>query len=255
MKRFVGGVFGGAAIACIAWLAACGSDTTATPPADGGISDATAKDHAAPPAADTGASAATCPGAVDTSMIPTWKAPKSGVGGSCSASDITAFDAAANKTGATFTDLFNSITASPACQACIFSTEMDANWQPIVWSPDQASGTAFVNFGACYAAAPGGTAACGKGVQDDEFCILAACPTATCTDQTGCVNAAEMDQCKTQNAEVTTGCGSALTKLNTACGKFLDGLKTVCAGAAGDGGTDGGDDGSADAGDDAADGM
>jgi hypothetical protein len=251
MKRLLVGLCGAAAIVSVAWLAACGNDSTSTTPQDGGILEASAKDHTAPTAADTGASSMSCPNAVDAKMLPTWKAPNSALAGGCSASDIAAFSTAANKTGATFTDLYTSVMGSPSCVACIFSTEMDANWQPIVWSPDQMSGTAFVNFGACYAEAPGGSAACGQGVQDDEFCVEAACPMMTCTDQTGCVQAAEMDQCKTQNAEVTSGCGASLTKLNTSCGKFLDGLKTFCAGN-GDGGTsEAGTDGGLDASDDA----
>ena len=174
-----------------------------------------------------------CPAAVDTTMIPAWKAPKTGTTGACSSADIAALNAKAADTTATFTDLYMSIPA--ACQACVFSAEMDATWQPIVWSPDMASGTAFVNFGACYDVAPSGSAACGKGVQDDEFCLEAACPD-TCTDQTGCLNSADSGVCKTQGDEVTTGCGSAVTSLNAKCSKFIDGITIVCGSGSVDGG-------------------
>jgi hypothetical protein len=194
------------------------------------------------PGTEAGTSSGACPAPVDTTMIPAWKAPKTGSAGSCSDTEIAAINTKAMDANATFTDLYNAIT-SAGCKSCVFSSEMDANWQPIVWSPDMASGTAFVNFGACYDVAPSGSAACGKGVQDDEFCLTAACPT-TCTDQMGCVSAADTGACKAQGDEVTSGCGSALTQLNAKCSKFISGLTVVCGAGAGDGGTtDAADDG------------
>ena len=229
-----------AAMASSGALAACSGSSSGGPDngSDSGPNtsrDASA-DHNVSPLTD-GSSPTTCPAAVDTTMIPAWKAPKTGTTGACSATDLANINAKAADTSATFSDLFNAIT-NPTCQACVFSTETDATWQTIVWSPDMASGTAFVNFGACYDLAPSGSAACGKGVQDDEFCLEAACPT-TCTDQQGCITAAATGVCKAQGDEVTSGCGSAVTSLNAKCSKFADGLAIVCgSGAAADAGGD-----------------
>jgi hypothetical protein len=133
-------------------------------------------------------------------------------------------------TTATFTDIYNSV--SPSCQTCVFSSLNDPTWQVIVWDPNMSSGSAFVNFGACYGVAPGGSAACGKGVQDDEFCLETACPPASCSDQMGCDQAAVAagGTCAQYNQEVSTGCGSNLTALNNVCNTFIDGVTVVCGG-------------------------
>jgi hypothetical protein len=167
-------------------------------------------------------------------MIPEWKAPVAAPG-SCSAADMTAITTKLNDSTATFTDAYNAVSST--CQKCLFSDETSANWQPLVWDPDMATGggNAFINFGACYAVAPQGSAACGKGISDDEFCVNAVCPQ-QCGQTQACVNSAQMGGCMTQNQEVTTGCGSAMTALDATCGKLLDAIDVVC----GSGGSDGG---------------
>ena len=134
-----------------------------------------------------------CPEAVDPTQFPAFKSPNFDLVRVCSSADIAALNKEASDTTATFTDLFNSVP--PACQACVFSSQNDATWQIIVWQPDMASGTAFVNFGACYAVAPGGSVACGKGISDDEFCLTDACPD-ECTDHQGCETSAVTNSSK-----------------------------------------------------------
>jgi hypothetical protein len=176
--------------------------------------------------------------------IPEWK-PPTPAPDSCSPNDIDAITTKFNDAMATMTDVYNAV--STTCQKCLFSDQTSASWQPLVWQPNMATGggNAFVNFGACYAVAPGGSAACGKGVSDDQFCLDSVC-SANCSGQ-GCVAAAQMGGCMTQANEVTTGCGSAQSALDATCGKLLDAINVVCGsgpadGGSSEGGTDSGTD-------------
>jgi hypothetical protein len=175
------------------------------------------------------ADAGTCPSDVGPGVIPVWRAPKV-TPGACSAVDIQAINTKITDTSATFTDIYNSV--SPSCQSCVFSNQNDATWQVLVWDPNMAAGTAFVNFGACYAVAPGGSAACGKGVEDDEFCVETACPQGTCTDQNGCATTAvgAGGTCAQYAQALQVGCGSNMTALNNVCNTFIDGVTVVCGG-------------------------
>jgi hypothetical protein len=166
--------------------------------------------------------------------IPEWKAPVAAPG-SCSPADLDALKTKFGDAMATFTDFYKAVSAT--CQTCLFSDQTSANWQPFVWQPDMASsgGNAFFNFGACYAVAPQGSAACGKGVQDDQFCLEAACPT-NCNAGQGCIDTARMGECQQYEKEQMTGCGSAQSALDATCSKIPDAIDVVC----GSGGPDGG---------------
>ena len=176
-----------------------------------------------------------CPAAVDVTMIPAWKAPAPFTAGACTNADLDALNAKASDVTATFTDIYN-VPTSPGCRACVFSDEGDPNWQPFVWSPDKASGNAFVNFGACYALASGGSDACGNGLQDAQFCIQAACPD-ICTDLNDCMTDAMTGVCAKQQDAQNDACGSAINALNAACGKAEDAVRVVCGPATADGGS------------------
>jgi hypothetical protein len=245
LKKLIGlGLVFGVATAASALAGGCTTTTTTVQDDGGGTGTGGGKEGGTTSHPDGGNVTATdggststgaCPAQVDTSMIPAYKSPKSGQNGSCSATDISAVSTQLNNSMATFMDVYNAVSAT--CQKCMFASSGDANWALITWDPDMASGTAFVDYGACFELAPGGSMACGKGIQDDQFCLDMACPQ-TCTDQMGCVMTATSGGCMAQDAEVTSGCGSSVTALNAKCGKFIDALTTVCGGGAGDSGTD-----------------
>jgi hypothetical protein len=176
---------------------------------------------------------------------PSWKAPAPGTRGACSTSDLAAIDQKLTDAAATFTDLFSAIPTD-TCRQCVFSKLDDPNWQLFVWNPDMTHGDAFVNVGACLALAPGGSAACGSGAQDRQFCLDLACSD-ICADQQACIGAADESVCKTQFAEMSTGCGSAVAQLDAECGSFVDQVKIVCGSASSDGGTEAAADASGDA--------
>jgi hypothetical protein len=242
-----------AAFAVTAWLAACGGKLAGTADLDGGPPSVGKRGDGGPgnpgypydggpgypgypgydagypyPGFDSGPPSMGCPGPVDPSQIFPWKAPASNTQGSCSENDLATLSKVINDPNASFQSVYDSLKGSPSCQSCVFSSQSDANWQPIVWSPDQASGNAFVNYGACFAVAPGGTFACGKGIEDDELCFEAACPYDTCTDQNGCATQADQGVCAQYSKEATVGCGSAINSLDSACGDFVNELRIVC---------------------------
>jgi hypothetical protein len=235
---------GGIAVACSS------SSTTSTP--DGGtpVVDSGAKKEASVAPGTDGGSSVSCPITVKDSDIIAFKAPNANMTGACSDTDMTNLKTKFNDANASFTDVYNAIGAS--CQKCVFSSQMDANWQPIVWAPDMMSGTALVNFGACYVNVPGGSMACGKGVEDDEQCLETACPSPDCdgTDMgQSCISSADMGTCMTYSTEYTTGCGSAAKTLDTTCGDLLIAINFMCGNGSLDGGT-GGSEGGVDAGGD-----
>ena len=152
------------------------------------------------------------------------KHPAPNSAGSCASQDLDALAKKAADPNATLTDLFN-VVGDPTCSACVFSAQGDPNWQPIVWSPDQASGDGFVNIGSCYAVANGGSAACGKGAQDDEFCEELVCDAA-CTSPACAASAMDGPWRLTHDAK-TDGCGSAIDVLNAECSDFIDAARDL----------------------------
>jgi hypothetical protein len=160
----------------------------------------------------------------------------------CSASDLAAF--ATNFTGATaYSDLIKGLPA--ACASCILGKESDATWSFVV--TDGAGQVGFLNYGACYARATGGSDACGKAVQYSEFCT-----SASCAD---CASAAESMACESDTAtqtgcaaqfgsDIQTTCGTDQAKLKAlddACGTATHAAGVLCGG--GDGEADAGDGG------------
>jgi hypothetical protein len=231
---------GGVAVACSSLSVACSAE-------DGGVvvPKKPQADASTAMPAPTVPSQTSCPGAVDLSAVPAWKVPSPVAPGACSTNDLAILAAQIENSNTTWTAVYDAIP-SASCRGCVFSKRDDPNWQVAVWDPDMASGIAFVNYGACFALAPGGSDACGAAIQDDQFCVEAACAQ-TCTDQQGCVSEASMGVCAAQDGAITTSCGTQLTQLNAACGQFIDAVKLVCGGgapdAAGDATTDAPDEG------------
>jgi hypothetical protein len=240
-----------AATASATSLGACGGEARSIASQDGSA-DATPVDaaiHRAPdaglaPSQEGGQSYGACPiGVADSDILP-WKVPVASPG-ACTAADMSALRSKVMDANATFDDVYNAVSST--CASCVFSDQASANYQPIVWSPDMAAGTAFVNFGACYAVAPGGSAACGKAFQDEQSCLETACPRPDCdgTDmgQT-CQSSAAMGACMKYASEVLTGCGSNTATLDKACGSgasitdsFMTIVDVVCGSGPGDGGS------------------
>ncbi len=180
----------------------------------------------------------TCPVSIADLKTPTWKAPTSNTVGACSQAELDIIEKTSADANKSFTDLYDAMT-SDTCRACVFSVETDANWQPIVWSPTKESGAAFLNFGACFATASG-SAMCGRRLQDEEFCLAAACPD-ICTQQTECLNVAGLDSCAPQGTFVRGACGPASNPVFKTCDTFIDGLRVVCGVPVVDAGSDAGD--------------
>jgi hypothetical protein len=231
----------------LATAVAC-SSSTACAAADGGVLDA-AKSRSDGSSGSASSqplpSQPACPGPVGSPVGPTWKPPATGAPTACSVDDIAAIKTLVDSSTTTFTDLFKGIP-SDRCRACVFSNSGDSQWQLAVWDPDMTSGNAFVNVGACYALAAGGSAACGAGVQDDQFCLGLACAD-TCTDLAACNDSANASVCKDEFAEMNASCGTQLTQLDAQCDTFVDDVKIVCGDAPADGGSDAAADASGDA--------
>jgi hypothetical protein len=169
-----------------------------------------------------------------------WKPPPA-VQKVCSASDIAAFDASF-KSASLYSDLIKGLPA--ACGACILGKQTDATWSFVV--TDDAGQLGFLNYGACYARAAGGSDACGKAVQYSELCV-----TASCTD---CASASESSACQNDTAtqaacatnfaaDIQAGCGTEQAKLKAlddACGTAPHAAGVLCGDGAdadaGDGG-------------------
>jgi hypothetical protein len=236
---------GGIAVAC--------SSSTTQVTSDGGtgpVDSGPKKEASVTPMGDGGSSGTTCPVAVKSSDIMAFKSPSANMLGACSDTDLSNLKTKFNDAMATFMDLYTAVGAS--CQKCVFSNSTDSNWQEIVWLPDMATGmgNAMINFGACYVSVPGGSAACGKGVEDDQQCLTTACPSPDCdgTDMgQSCIGSAAMGDCMMYETEYTTGCGSAAKTLDATCGDALIAINFMCGngsldGGTGGGGTDGGTD-------------
>jgi hypothetical protein len=225
-----------AATASAAPISACGGESSSSPgdaSSQEAASTSDARDHVAPDASFGNSpgvpSYGGCPFMVGTP--PAWKAPAPAPG-ACSAADMSAFASKADDPAATFKDLYAAVSST--CEQCLFSDQAGATWQPVVWSPDMASNMAFINFGACYAVV--GSAACGKAVQDDQYCLTSAC-SGECPDNQGCTAAAAMGDCYMYETAQKNVCGSNTHSLDAMCGKFLDAVNVVCGSGPSDGGS------------------
>lgn len=230
-KTFVLGFVAGSAILAVA-LGSGGCSSTAEPAAtaDAATDAKPGKDGAA----DTGTPEETCPSPAptkaDLDQSGGWKPPpaKQSV---CSPADIAAFDA--NFANAeTYNDLIKGLPA--ACGACILNKEADATWNFIV--TDDKGELGFINYGACYARAAGGSDACGKAVQYIEFCYGSSCADCASESETEACEAddATSAACSANfDADVGAGCGTDAAKLKAlddACGKASLAAAVLCGG-------------------------
>jgi hypothetical protein len=130
--------------------------------------------------------------------------------------------------------------ASAACAACVFTRAGDATWGPVVWV-DVDAGTAFVNYGACYAHAPGGSDACGRAVHQQTRCLEEVCSLDGCRPEglRLCAQQALQERDGCGRFDVATACDQGIAQLAVVCRNPVDVVTRLCAQtAASDGGTD-----------------
>lgn len=244
------GLCGGAALLAMAFVAACSTPygkeapaendsmsahvTAATDPsppddsktmdADGGAGSAGSaggEGGAPAPAADP----ASCPAKEPVGMVP-WRQPPQ-PSSACSAADITYFaQIAPNESWNGVESLMRA--RNSACSKCIFSQGDDTTWRAVIFYKE---GT-FVNYGACYARAIGGSEACGHSYYDETECYYRVCGAAACGSD------AAVDACyKTQGAadackkySPTTACGgaAALASIENVCHGYVDVARVLC---------------------------
>ena len=144
---------------------------------------------------------------VDLDQSGGWKLPPAAQK-ACSVSDIAAFEASfkSRKGTASYLDLVKGLPA--ACASCILGKEADATWGLVV--TDDKGELGFLNYGACYARAGGGSDACGKAVQYNKFCIFASCAD--------CGSASESSKCETSTATLTACSNNFAADIQIACG-------------------------------------
>jgi hypothetical protein len=179
---------------------------------------------------------------VDASSLRAWNppAPWGGVG-TCSSADLTTIHASLATPDASVVDLYAALQGPDAawsqCLTCIFSSASDSWWQLVVWDPDPQSGNAFLNPGACYAAALNAKTACGEAVAQESFCLSAACPSATCGSLVDCRTTATSSACASEHARTLATCGGDKSTLDTLCVDLEAQIRAVCGGALPDGGS------------------
>ena len=184
--------------------------STAKPPADGG-------DEEEP-------KSCLDPKPVDATRAP-YKTAKQTLG-ACKESDLVALaKAIEGNNELTWEGLKDAVTAeSEECAKCVFSTETDENWGPIIFL--KSGDEAFLNKGACFELAAAGAdsaEACGKSVQNVELCTNVACSKCESSeDRQSCGEEAlgEGGPCVEELEAVTaaSGCGSKVSAYAKACG-------------------------------------
>ena len=240
-KKFLSAGVASGAFVALCWASGCSTTVTETPLGEAGTGEGGRPDRVVPEGGgdpDTGPG--TCPKAAPTSADLDanggWKEPGAIQKNACSASDLATFKS--NFSSAkTWKDLVNGLPAG--CQTCLYSHEADANWRVIVADATDQAG--FVNFGACYAVGPGGTAGCGKAVQYDEFCVTVSCNDCPDADFQSCSQSkATLSACDANfRTMISSGCGTDAAKLQAlddACGSAELAAKVLCGAGPGDGG-------------------
>jgi hypothetical protein len=186
-----------------------------------------------------------CP-AVAVSNLPAGWQPPAPASNVCTPADIAAYKAAVGGAG----DALRS-SVGAACGACIFSKFTDAHWSPLVAYPLAADTDYKANIGACFAAAPGGSVACGQAAFNRGYCLYQACNNqGRCDDLAACtaIAVAPGGPCTTEDAAAHTACGAAYDPLSATCiggaadpTDVLRSIELLCGGSdATDGGTEAG---------------
>lgn len=176
------------------------------------------------------AGSALCPAEAGASD-PSW-VPPSDAGGPCGATALALLASAFGaSTPAPYTQIEAALRASEdgggaACASCVFTQPTSPVWGPIVYD----DGGAFVNYGACWTLAPGGSAACGAAVEKQILCIDQVCSLAACGPDalTTCAQRALQEDQGCGRFQVPAACGDAVASLASICGSALDVVTRVC---------------------------
>ena len=239
-KKFLSAGVASGAFVALCWASGCSTTVSEVNLGEGGVGEGGRADRVVPDSDTTEDGSTSCPGTAPTSADLDsnggWKEPGAIQKGACSDSDIGTFKGNF-QTAKTWKDLVNGLPTG--CQTCLYSHEGDANWRVIVADAQDQAG--FVNFGACYSAAPGGSAACGKAVQYDEFCVTVSCNDCPDSDFSSCTQSkATIAACDANfRTMISSGCGTDAAKLQAlddACGSAELAAKALCGSGVGDGG-------------------
>ncbi len=179
------------------------------------------------------AGAPTCPVPVAITNIPQWKSSVQKLA-ACSSSEIGLLSSYLTEPPSGWAAAAGML--STTCQKCVFSNVGDANWGVVVWSPNQAAGTGFINVGGCYQVLSGSNA-CGAAAQQFNACTDLSCPS-TCQNQSSCRSVVQTGACGSSlsSAQSASACGSNYSNFSSSCSESNPGtlVNTVCgAGGAG----------------------
>jgi hypothetical protein len=221
-------------------VAGCSSTTTETSdPSDSGTGSEGSTKDAKPPVGDDEEPppSTECKGTlpVDATKLP-WKSPHAEKG-SCSPADLDGLVKFLEaNTGAKYADWKKAIT-NPACNACVFGKETDADWRPLL---ENAKGELTgLNVGGCIAIASANDK-CGQAYQqwfDCRFEACGDCPTGDSAAFQKCLPLANKAACKDAFDNVSTVCtdavvGDAETTCNNVKYVFEAPIKAQCIGLA-----------------------
>jgi len=129
----------------------------------------------------------------------------------------------------TWTGLRTSIQGrSASCASCIFSTDADTTWGPVVFVGT--NGGAMMNYGACLTRSPGGSQACGQKLMQNVMCLGEVC--SECTTQQAedaCVSASVANPATCGKYDDTAACGANRDALLNACDGVAS-IRAMCSG-------------------------
>lgn len=165
-----------------------------------------------------------CPSAAPAESA-AWNAPDDAGGGPCDTASLAVIGSAlSSDVPPTYLEIERRLregdaSVANACADCVFTRSASAVWGPFVAIDD--AGTGFVNYGACYARAPGGSDACGRAVHQQTSCL-----DAVCTLDGGACRAETLRLCAQQALQQAEGCGRF--DVATACGQAISQLTAAC---------------------------
>ena len=177
-----------------------------------------------------GDTASTCPSA--TPPVPrAWK-PPAAAAKVCVPADIALLQDTAGGGGSVFDMEVTLKAQNEACAACVFTHNTGDKWGPIVF--DDLKGGAFVNWGACFTHAPGGSEACGAAFSKTHGCALDSCAKCGTDDDLASCYADASGNAKTCGQyDVEGACGPDYTTIDQACLSVWDVVANVCGGGPG----------------------
>jgi hypothetical protein len=163
------------------------------------------------------------------SATPTWN-PPGPAQTVCTAADISLIQQMASNPGTLMPDIEGALYGTnPDCAQCIFSHESDTRWGPLVYYGN--AGDVFVNWGACFATAPGGSDACGAAFQKAHDCSLDVCSGCTSDSTLSSCYSTSFSNPETCGQYKPTGtCGASYATIDQACLDVFSVIRVVCGG-------------------------